>query len=204
MQPNTQYMRIVHLSDTHNRHHQLPDMPEADLVVHSGDISFAGSEDEAIDFIQWFMSLPYKYKVFIAGNHDNCLYEANIDGRAENCFYLCNSSVMIEGAKFYGLPMFMEDTMSGKFDESIRNIPSDTDILVTHQPPYGVLDFSENIHYGDHLLLQTVLDTRPRYHLFGHIHDAYGVEKGKSTIFSNASLLDEEYRLMNKPFVFEL
>lgn len=115
MQPNTQYMRIVHLSDTHNRHHQLPDMPEADLVVHY-----------------------------------------------------------------------------------------DTDILVTHQPPYGVLDFSENIHYGDHLLLQTVLDTRPRYHLFGHIHDAYGVEKGKSTIFSNASLLDEEYRLMNKPFVFEL
>lgn len=204
MQPNTQYMRIVHLSDTHNRHHQLPDMPEADLVVHSGDISFAGSEDEAIDFIQWFMSLPYKYKVFIAGNHDNCLYEANIDGLPENCFYLCNSSVMIEGAKFYGLPMFMEDTMSGKFDESIRNIPSDTDILVTHQPPYGVLDFSENIHYGDHLLLQTVLDIRPRYHLFGHIHDAYGVEKGKSTIFSNASLLDEEYRLMNKPFVFKL
>ena len=204
MQPNTQYMRIVHLSDTHNRHHQLPDMPEADLVVHSGDISFAGSEDEAIDFIQWFMSLPYKYKVFIAGNHDNCLYEANIDGLPENCFYLCNSSVMIEGAKFYGLPMFMEDAMSDKFDESIRNIPSDTDILVTHQPPYGVLDFSENIHYGDHLLLQTVLDIRPRYHLFGHIHDAYGVEKGKSTIFSNASLLDEEYRLMNKPFVFEL
>jgi len=204
MQPNTQYMRIVHLSDTHNRHHQLPDMPEADLVVHSGDISFAGSEDEAIDFIQWFMSLPYKYKVFIAGNHDNCLYEANIDGLPENCFYLCNSSVMIEGAKFYGLPMFMEDAMSDKFDESIRNIPSDTDILVTHQPPYGVLDFSENIHYGDHLLLQTVLDIRPRYHLFGHIHDAYGVEKGKSTIFSNASLLDEEYRLMNKPFVFKL
>ena len=204
MQPNTQYMRIVHLSDTHNRHHQLPDMPEADLVVHSGDISFAGSEDEAIDFIQWFMSLPYKYKVFIAGNHDNCLYEANIDGLPENCFYLCNSSVMIEGAKFYGLPMFMEDAMSDKFDESIRNIPSDTDILVTHQPPYGVLDFSENIHYGDHLLLQTVLDIRPRYHLFGHIHDAYGVEKRKSTIFSNASLLDEEYRLMNKPFVFKL
>ncbi len=52
--------------------------------------------------------------------------------------------------------------------------------------------------------VETVLDTRPRYHLFGHIHDAYGVEKGKSTIFSNASLLDEEYRLMNKPFVFEL
>lgn len=197
-------MRIVHLSDTHNLHHQLTDMPEADIIVHSGDISFAGSEDEVIDFIKWFVSLPYKYRIFIAGNHDNCLFDANIDGLPENCFYLCNSSVIIENIKFYGMPMFMEDIISGKHDKSILKIPSDTDILISHQPPYRILDFSENIHYGDKILLQTVLNIGPRYHLFGHIHDACGVEKGKDTIFSNASLLDREYQLMHKPFIFEL
>ncbi|WP_298646359.1 metallophosphatase domain-containing protein [uncultured Proteiniphilum sp.] len=197
-------MRILHLSDTHNRHHQLVNMSEADLIVHSGDISFAGSEDEAIDFIRWFSALPYKYKVFIAGNHDNCLHGANIDGLPENCFYLCDSSIMIDGLKFYGVPMFMEDAISGNYDESIQKIPDDTDILITHQPPYGVLDNSANIHYGDHNLLQTVLDIRPRYHLFGHIHNVYGVEKGKNTIFSNASLVDEQYRLLNKPFLFDI
>lgn len=197
-------MRVIHLSDTHNQHHKMTHLPEADIIVHSGDISFARSEDEAVDFIQWFISLPNKYKIFIAGNHDDCLYGANIDGLPENCFYLCNSSVTIEGLKFYGLPMFMEDMMSGKYDEIIQSIPDDTDILITYQSPYGILDFSENTHYGDHVLLQTVMEIHPRYHLFGHIHNACEIEKGKDTIFSNASLLDGEYRLMNRPFVFEL
>ncbi len=55
-------MRILHLSDTHGQHHQLGEMPRADVIAHSGDISFAGSEDEAFDFIQWFSSLHYTYK----------------------------------------------------------------------------------------------------------------------------------------------
>ena len=197
-------MRFVHLSDTHNQHHLMMDLPEADIIVHSGDISFAGSEEEVVDFIQWFMLLPNKYKIFIAGNHDDCLFGANIDGLPENCFYLCNSSVTIEDFKFYGLPMFMEDVIVGKYDEIIKKIPDDTDILITHQPPYGILDFSENTHYGDRVLLQTVMQIHPRYHLFGHIHNACGIEKGKVTIFSNAAIVDDEYRLLNKPFVFDL
>lgn len=197
-------MRILHISDTHGEHHQLSDMPGADVIVHSGDISFAGSEDEAFDFIQWFSSLPYTYKVFIAGNHDNCLHEANIEGLPENCFYLYNSSVVIDGLKFHGMPLFMEDIISGNYDESFQKIPDDTDILMTHQPPYGILDNSANIHYGDRDLLQTVMDIRPRYHLFGHIHDAYGMEKEKDTLFANASIVDVYYRLLNKPFLFEI
>ncbi len=197
-------MRILHISDTHGQHHQLSDMPRADVIVHSGDISFAGSEDEAFDFIQWFSSLPYTYKVFTAGNHDNCLHEANIEGLPENCFYLYNSSVVIDGLKFHGMPLFMEDIISGNYDESFQKIPDDTDILMTHQPPYGILDNSANIHYGDRDLLQTVMDIRPRYHLFGHIHDAYGMEKEKDTLFANASIVDVYYRLLNKPFLFEI
>ena len=97
-------MLILHLSDTHSKHHELRNLPPADIIIHSGDISFAGSENEIMDFIEWFGGLPYKYKIFIAGNHDFCLYKANIDRLPENCFYLCNSSITIQGIRFYGVP----------------------------------------------------------------------------------------------------
>ena len=171
-------MLILHLSDTHGKHHELSNnLPPADVIIHSGDLSFAGSENEVMDFIEWFGALPYKYKIFIAGNHDDCLFGANIEGLPENCFYLCNSSITIEGVKFYGVPMFMEDDISGDYDTNIQKIPSDTNVLITHQPPYSILDFSANLQYGNSHLLQMILKTQPKYHLFGHIHDAYGIEK---------------------------
>ena len=69
-------MRILHISDTHGKHHELPLLPDADIIVHSGDFTFAGSEAEAYDFINWFCDLPYQHKIFIAGNHDMCMYGA--------------------------------------------------------------------------------------------------------------------------------
>lgn len=197
-------MLILHLSDTHSKHHELCNLPPADIIIHSGDISFAGSENEVMDFIEWFGGLPYKYKIFIAGNHDFCLFEENIDGLPENCFYLCNSSVTIDSVKFYGVPMFMEDAMSGDYDRNIQKIPDDTDILITHQPPNGILDSSANINYGDSNLLQIVLKTKPKYHLFGHIHGAYGIEKSEHTTFVNAAILSENYELMFEPILLKI
>ncbi len=197
-------MLILHLSDTHSKHHKLRNLPPADIIIHSGDISFAGSENEVMDFIEWFCALPYKYKIFIAGNHDDCLFGAKIDELPENCFYLCNSGVTIEGVKFYGTPMFMEDAMSGDYDRNIQKIPDDTDILITHQPPYGILDFSANIRYGDHKLLEIVLKTKPKYHLFGHIHGANGIEKSEHTTFVNAAVLSENYELMYEPTLLKI
>lgn len=197
-------MLILHLSDTHSKHIELRKLPPADIIIHTGDISFAGSENEVKDFIEWFGSLPYKYKIFIAGNHDDCLFGAKIDGLPENCFYLCNSGVTIEGVKFYGTPMFMEDAMSGDYDRDIQKIPNNIDVLITHQPPYGILDFSANIHYGDRKLLETVLKTKPKYHLFGHIHGAYGVEKSEHTTFVNAAVLSENYELIYEPILLEI
>ena len=69
-------MKILHLSDTHGLHKNLTSLPEANVIVHSGDFTFAGSEKEAYDFMNWFCNLPYEHKVFIAGNHDMCMYMA--------------------------------------------------------------------------------------------------------------------------------
>ena len=58
-------MRILHLSDTHGCHRRLRELPEADVVVHSGDFCMVGTEEEAIDFMNWFCDLPYKHKILL-------------------------------------------------------------------------------------------------------------------------------------------
>lgn len=73
-------MKIIHISDIHGSHHQLKDLPKGDVLVHSGDLTMTGSEREALDFLEWFCELSYPYKIFICGNHDECLYGANIEG----------------------------------------------------------------------------------------------------------------------------
>jgi 3',5'-cyclic AMP phosphodiesterase CpdA len=181
-------MRLIHVSDTHNKHQLLKDLPDADVIVHTGDITEDGTEEEVKDFIEWFSGLPYAYKIFIAGNHDNCLYGANIEGLPDNMHYLCNDGIIIDGIKFYGVPMFLEDDLEGNFPELFTLIPDDTDVLLTHQPPLGILDEQDGINYGDNHLYKRVMDVRPKYHLFGHLHHTEETYKVfRKVRFSNAA-----------------
>ena len=191
-------MKLLHISDTHGKHKLLSDLPKADIIVHSGDVSMTGTEEEIIDFLIWFLDLPYKYKVFVPGNHDDCLIDADISGLDDNCFVLDNKGIEIEGIIIYGVPAFIEFSINGEEEKFINSIPKNTDILVTHQPPYGILDFSDGIHYGSPLLLKRLMEIKPRFHLFGHIHNDYGIEKRTHTLYSNASIVDDNYVLKNK------
>lgn len=186
-------MKILHISDTHGCHHRLRDLPEADMVVHSGDFTMNGSEAEAVDFMNWFCDLPYAHKIFICGNHDDCLFGANIDGLDTNVHYLCNSGVEIDGVKFYGVPMFMADCISDRQAGNYTNIPEDTDILITHSPAYGILDFDDNIHYGSEDLLGKITRLNLKAHLFGHIHAQHGIVTIANTIFSNGAIMNADY-----------
>ena len=180
-------MTILHISDTHGEHRSLQDLPHADVVVHSGDMTMNGSIEEIMDFLNWFCDLPYEHKIFIAGNHDTCLFGANIDGLDENCHYLCNSSVDILRKTFYGVPMFINDCSSGRQKKFYEQIPDEVNVLITHAPPYGILDCDANINYGSEELLKRVAIIEPQLHLFGHIHAANGVQSIGATKFSNAA-----------------
>lgn len=197
-------MKILHISDTHNCHHRLRDLPEADVVIHSGDFCMVGSEQEAIDFLNWFCDLPYNHKIFICGNHDDCLYGANIDGLDNNVHYLCNSGIEIDGEKFYGIPMFMGDCITDRQIRNYANVPKDTDILITHSPAFGILDFDDGINYGSKELLQAATSVNPRIHLFGHIHKQHGITTIGTTTFSNGAIMNENYSILNHPNVIEL
>ena len=192
-------LKILHLSDTHGVHRRLRDLPEADILVHSGDFTMSGSEAETLDFLEWVCDLPYRQKVLVAGNHDACLYGAHLDGLDDNVHYLCGSGVEIEGLKFWGVPMFMEDCMSGKQEQLYAAIPEYTDVLVTHTPPYGILDRDGSILYGSRVLLERVSTIRPCLHLFGHIHKAHGMTNDGMTVFSNAAIMDEGYDSLKGP-----
>ena len=196
-------MKILHISDTHGCHRRLHDLPQADIVVHSGDFTMNGSEQEALDFMNWFCDLPYPQKIFVCGNHDDCLYGATIDGLDGNVHYLCNSGVEIEGLKFYGVPMFMSDCISDRQTKHYANIPDDTDILITHTPPFGILDFDDDIHYGSEELLARISAVQPRLHLFGHIHSRHGTTVLNGTIFSNGAMVNADYSNFRKPSLIE-
>ena len=85
-------MRILHLSDTHGHHKALTNQPEADIIIHSGDIGFAGTDNEFFDFINWFIDLDYRYKILVGGNHDSYMEEEDAKQIQKklpnNCYYL--------------------------------------------------------------------------------------------------------------------
>ncbi len=197
-------MKILHLSDTHGWHRRLGDLPATDVVVHSGDSTMSGSEAEAIDFLNWFCGLPHRHKIFICGNHDACLYGAGIDGLDGNVHYLCNSGVEIDGVRFYGVPMFMADCISKRQNRHYAAIPDHTDVLITHAPPYGILDFDDKVHYGSEELLRRVIAVAPRLHLFGHIHRQYGLTDNGVTRFSNGAIMNVDYTGLHTPNLIEL
>jgi Icc-related predicted phosphoesterase len=208
-------MRFVAISDTHGLHYQLK-LPPGDVLAHAGDVCNRGTEKEAIDFINWFSTQNYKYKIFIAGNHDFYFELAAPKDVAKaipsNVIYLCDSAVQIEGINVWGSPIspwFFNWAFNKHRGAEIANhwhkIPHNTNLLITHGPVFGKLDKTMN---GDSVgcvdLLQIVEKINPQVHLCGHIHEAYGQINTAKTKFLNASVLNEKYRLVNAPLLFEL
>ncbi|MDR3252456.1 MAG: metallophosphoesterase [Tannerella sp.] len=101
---------ILYISDIHRQHRSLHDLPPADIIIHSGDVS-EGKGAEVSDFIEWFGKLNYKHKIFVGGNHDRCLDGKNAEGiqsfLPDNMYYPCDSGVEIEGVRFWGIPYFI-------------------------------------------------------------------------------------------------
>lgn len=206
-------MRVVLISDTHNLHENLK-LPEGDILIHSGDVSGNGTFREVLNFLQWFSELPFKNKIFIAGNHDFAFEKkmVPISDLPPGVTYLEDSAAVIDGLKIYGSPYtpeFLNWAFMKKRGPQIKKvwdkIPSDIDILVTHGPPLMVLDqTAEGRHQGCEDLLLKVRQVKPKVHVFGHIHEAYGMEEQYGVRFINASVLDRQYQMINAPFVVDL
>lgn len=200
-------MKILFLSDTHGKHCKLSNLPQADVLIHAGDLTWNGTEDEITDFVEWLDTLDYAHKIFIAGNHDECLDGATVEGLPANCHYLCNSGFEIEGIKIWGVPLFLSDELhlTDIYPKKIAQIPTDTDILISHSPPLGILDrTSFGVNIGNNDLQQRAQAIAPRYHLFGHIHESYGILQTPLTTFVNGSVVNENYEIVNRPVILTI
>jgi Icc-related predicted phosphoesterase len=192
-----------------------------DIVVHSGDCSNYRdpyrNEPEVRAFIAWYKDVPVKHKIFVAGNHDTSIERRMItpaDFAEASIIYLENAATTIDGIKFWGSPhtpsfgnwAFMKSRES--INRVWDHIPMDTDVLIVHGPPKGIRDLSHDREgrlefCGDGALMKTVLKVKPKYMLFGHIHDSPGCyNQGVShfstipTVFSNATcVLDGKFDL---------
>jgi len=218
--------KVVCLSDTHNRHGAI-DVPEGDVLIHAGDVSMAGRAGEVEAFMRWFAALPHPHKVLVAGNHD-WLFERRPDLAREvvaGVTYLQDSGTEVAGLRIWGSPWqpwFYDWAFNLPRGEALREkwdmIPDGTDVLVTHGPPYGILDSVERVvgqwfgedaaveveHTGCEELRAAVLRVGPRLNVFGHIHEGYGTDRLGKTICVNASNCDADYRPVNPAIVVEL
>ena len=185
-------MRILQISDTHSRHRKLEGLPAADVIVHCGDFADNGTEGEVLDFLNWFIELPYPHKIFVTGNHDLCLWDAeNIEDLPENLHFLQDRGCEINGVKFFGLA----------YNHHEELIPHGINVLITHEPPIMILDKSSGIHWGNTPLRNRVLEVKPRYHLFGHAHEANGIREIDGIIYSNGAVLDDVMNMRYEPQV---
>jgi Icc-related predicted phosphoesterase len=169
---------------------------------------------------KWLQSLPHSHKIVIAGNHD-WLFERQKKQAIEllkadypNIVYLEDSGIEIMGLKFYGSPWqpwfysWAFNVTRGQLHKYWDLIPSGLDILVTHGPPMGILDQAAahlgSEHVGCAELITAVERTKPKIHVFGHIHGGYGKRQYGDTAFYNAAAVDEAYRPVNKPWILDI
>lgn len=206
-------MRIVCLSDTHSLHSQIQ-VPEGDILLHAGDLTRRGHLQELEEAARWLRSLPHQEKILIAGNHDFCLQQQPEKARdlLQGLTYLKDSFCHCQGLKIYGSPWqpwFHDWAFNLRRGEPLREvwarIPEDSQIVITHGPPQGILDRCyDGREVGCQDLLERLQVVRPRLHLFGHIHEAYGQRKVGETLYVNASTCSLHYKPIQAPVVIDM
>ncbi len=218
-------MKVVCVSDTHGRHREVT-VPPGDLLVHAGDVTRHGTEREAADFAAWLSGLPHPAKVVVGGNHDGWLEREPAAARRmlAPAAYLVDEGVTVAGLRVWGSPWqpwFLAGAFNLPRGRRLRErwdlIPEGTGLLVTHAPPGGVRDqvtwwlplavsvaSGRGGRAGCDDLREAVARVAPRLHVFGHIHEGYGLETRGATTYVNASACDTAFRAVNAPVVVEI
>lgn len=197
-------MELKIISDTHNQHSKIPyDALETDVLIHCGDAAVRGTYEELKSFLDWFVKAPAKYKLYLPGNHDKGLKKNNGLKELMAAYGIQNphrNLITINGHTFWGnevVPYW--SALTGKVSPSYitryhvwRKMPENLDVLITHCPPRYILDLAaRGEHLGCEQLALRIKDAKPRFHVFGHIHEHRGLSVTTSpTTYYNCSMLD--------------
>ena len=216
--------RLTFISDTHTKHEKLNGfLPGGDILLCAGDISSRGYKTELENFFKWFDGIDnYDHKIFIAGNHDFGFQDEpeTIKGLLtgyKTIDYLQDEYLGIQDGdepelKIWGSPWQPEFhnwafnlPRGEKIKEKWDLIPDDVDILITHGPAFGKLDYVpyDGLNVGCEELLKRIEEVKPKIHLSGHSHSGWGYVFNGETHFFNAAILNDRYEFRNKPITIE-
>lgn len=215
-------MKIACLSDLHG---QLPKVPDCDLVLISGDIApFLSTADQITwldtEFRYWLDEISPPV-VAIAGNHDEAFQFRSESIPKLPWHYLQDSEITIKGLRIWGSPWsltygnfaFMQD--EDFLNEVYSKIPEGIDIILSHTPPFGYLDYVyvtkdeedkwfTKKHCGSHSLLQHIKRVNPKLVVFGHIHPGAGISQLDNTTLINAALVNDSIEICREPYIFTI
>jgi Icc-related predicted phosphoesterase len=210
-------MRLVLLADTHANEAELGELPAGDVLVIAGDLGNMfrnpSYSEQLARLNLWLGQQPFAWRLVIGGNHDGLLQavEGRPQERLSNAIWLCDSGVEIGGIKFWGAPWTIGAEAEMAFtlpEEKIKAkwalIPNNTEVLVTHGPPYGTLDGRAGDRGGDEELRDAVERVQPALHVFGHIHAGRGVQKKGRTLYVNACVSGEDIEVVGGAAVVDL
>jgi len=216
-------MKLVIISDVHGKWNKIT-IPECDVLISCGDYSFRGERHMVRDFHKWLEKQPAKHIISVQGNHEvGVEKEFDLMKRValEECprvHFIDEGRVEIDGIKFYGsaiTPYFFNWAWNRYRGEDIKKhwdkIPLDTQILISHGPPAGILDavyFSDGVttreKVGCEDLMEKIKELKDlKLHCFGHIHCSAGERDFNGVKYINASICDEQYLPTNPVRVFE-
>lgn len=228
-------MKVVAISDTHEKQDEIT-IPECDILIHSGDITNKGSLTGLYKFCAWFKEQPAKHKIIIYGNHELGFSfgpkreEALNTPKQFGIIYLENSQVVIDGLKIYGSPItpffynWEWNVHRGKeIAKKWALVPDDTNVLITHGPPYGILDLIDTNHYTTSESKSSLILERDSHqgceelrkkvdqltdlklHVFGHLHYQGGQQLTlNNKIFVNAAICNDKHQAIRTPQVIEI
>jgi Icc-related predicted phosphoesterase len=209
-------------------HGARPKLEGGDILIITGDLTAMDTVIQHFDVLAWLQEQSYRKKILVSGNHDMFL-EKNPDFYKDtNIDHLCDSGTEFEGIKIWGSPWTssfkginphctaytvpMGSHVEDRLMESWDKIPHNTDILVTHGPPSGILDTMPQRQYGfsfrvgsKSLYAWLKFLGKPRLHVFSHIHESYGKTENlpshgdKMMISVNCSIMNERYKPVNAP-----
>ena len=207
-------MVLVLFGDTHELHREV-EIPAGDVLICVGDFTMFSKNLSAIeDFNEWLGELPHRHKIVVPGNHEFFL-ESNPERRSliDNANVLIDEGIEIEGLSIYGSPMTpLYGAAFGKTSPNDREchwskVPDDTHVLVTHGPPFGILDVSpaQAERMGDPELRNRVRELPSlKLHAFGHIHGAHGAVEQDGVTFANVALMGHLGDLVQVPKVLRI
>jgi predicted phosphodiesterase len=216
--------RLTFISDTHTKHEKLNGfLTGGDILICAGDISSRGYTNELEGFFKWYDNIDnYDHKIFIAGNHDFGFQDDpdKIKGLLtgyKTIDYLQDEYMGIQDGdeselKIWGSPWQPEFhnwafnlPRGEKIKEKWDLIPNDVDILITHGPAFGKLDYVpyDGLNVGCEELLKKIEEVKPKLHISGHIHEGFGYVFNGETHFFNAAVLNGRYEFRNKPMTID-